>query len=420
MMKQNTIVKTFISRFLILILNFGLVIYTTNMWGSEGKGTISIVIADLTIVGFFCNIFVGSSVTYFASKYKTEQILLYAYLWSVLIGIAVPLIFSIIRPVEYLSYLIGLSVLSSLLAANINLFVGQQNIRMFNLYTILQQVVHIVFIIIIVYLINITSVVSYFIAQLSCFAVLFITSSFQILRYCEIGRISFSKKIRNKLFDYGWKTQLSAFLQFLNNRLSFYFLEFFNGITSVGVFSIGIAFSEAIWTVSKSLSVVLYSDVVNTSNHNIAIEKTKISLKISFLVTLLFIIIILLLPAQFYVMIFGKDFSETKRITLFLSPGILAIAVSNIIGYYFAGVNKLRILNIKSVIGLIFTIISSFFIIPRWGITGACIITSVSYCISSGLLFWKFYELTEFHIRDFMISKSEINLLLNKVLRKNN
>lgn len=420
MMKQNTIVKTFISRFLILILNFGLVIYTTNMWGSEGKGTISIVIADLTIVGFFCNIFVGSSVTYFASKYKTEQILLYAYLWSVLIGIAVPLIFSIIRPVEYLSYLIGLSVLSSLLAANINLFVGQQNIRMFNLYTILQQVVHIVFIIIIVYLINITSVVSYFIAQLSCFAVLFITSSFQILRYCEIGRISFSKKIRNKLFDYGWKTQLSAFLQFLNNRLSFYFLEFFKGITSVGVFSIGIAFSEAIWTVSKSLSVVLYSDVVNTSNHNIAIEKTKISLKISFLVTLLFIIIILLLPAQFYVMIFGKDFSETKRITLFLSPGILAIAVSNIIGYYFAGVNKLRILNIKSVIGLIFTIVSSFFIIPRWGITGACIITSVSYCISSGLLFWKFYELTEFHIRDFMISKSEINLLLNKVLRKNN
>ncbi|MFP7656331.1 MATE family efflux transporter [Chryseobacterium proteolyticum] len=412
--------KTFISRFLILILNFGLVIYTTNMWGSEGKGTISIVIADLTIVGFFCNIFVGSSVTYFASKYKTEQILLYAYLWSVLIGIAVPLIFSIIRPVEYLYYLIGLSVLSSLLAANINLFVGQQNIRMFNLYTILQQVVHIVFIIIIVYLINITSVVSYFIAQLSCFAVLFVTSSFQILGYCKIGRISFSKKIRNKLFDYGWKTQLSAFLQFLNNRLSFYFLEFFKGITSVGVFSIGIAFSEAIWTVSKSLSVVLYSDVVNTSNHNIAIEKTKISLKISFLVTLLFIIIILLLPAQFYVMIFGKDFSETKRITLFLSPGILAIAVSNIIGYYFAGVNKLRILNIKSVIGLIFTIVSSFFIIPRWGITGACIITSVSYCISSGLLFWKFYELTEFHIRDFMISKSEINLLLNKVLRKNN
>lgn len=419
-MKQNTIVKTFISRFLILILNFGLVIYTTNMWGSEGKGTISIVIADLTIVGFFCNIFVGSSVTYFASKYKTEQILLYAYLWSIMLGISIPIIFSFIRTVEYPYYLIGLSVLSSLLAANVNLFVGQQNIRMFNLYTILQQLVHILFILIIVYIVKITSVTSYFIAQISCFGLLFVTSSFQILRYCKFSDISFSRQIRNRLFDYGWKTQLSAFLQFLNNRLSFYFLEFFKGITSVGIFSIGIAFSEAIWTVSKSLSVVLYADVVNNADDNNAIEKTKISLKISFLITLLFIIAILLLPAQFYVMIFGKDFHETKRITLFLSPGILAIAVSNIIGYYFAGINKLRILNIKSLIGLVFTVVSSFFIIPRWGIVGACIVTSVSYCLSSALLFWKFYELTEFRIRDFMISKSEINLLLNKVLRKNN
>lgn len=419
-MKQNTVVKTFISRFLILILNFGLVIYTTNMWGSEGKGVISIVIADLTIIGFFCNIFVGSSVTYFASKYKTEQILLYAYLWSILIGISVPLIFSLTHTLEYPYYLMGLSVLSSLLAANVNLFVGQQNIRMFNLYTILQQIVHILFIVLIVYVINITSVGSYFIAQISCFALLFIVSSFQILEHCKMENISFSKEIRNRLFDYGWKTQLSAFLQFLNNRLSFYFLEFFKGITSVGIFSIGIAFSEAIWTVSKSLSIILYADVVNNSDHNDAIEKTKISLKVSFWVTLFFIVAILLLPAQFYVIIFGKDFHETKMITLFLSPGILAIAVSNIIGYYFAGINKLRILNIKSVLGLVFMVIASVFIIPRWGIIGACMVTSASYCISSALLFWKFYELTPFHVRDFMVSRSEINVLLNKVLRKNN
>lgn len=390
------------------------------MWGSQGKGVISIVIADLTIIGFFCNIFVGSSVTYFASKYKTEQILLYAYLWSILIGISVPLIFSTIHTLEYPYYLIGLSVLSSLLAANVNLFVGQKNIKMFNLYTILQQVIHIFFIVIIVYGIKITSVGAYFIAQISCYVLLFIMSCFQILRHCKLVNISFSKQIRNKLFDYGWKIQVSSFLQFLNYRLSFYFLEFFKGITSVGIFSIGIAFSEAIWTVSRSLSIILYADVVNSNDHNDAIEKTKISLKISFLITLLFIIGILLLPAQFYVMIFGKDFHETKRITLFLSPGILAIAVSNIIGYYFAGINKLRILNIKSVIGLVFTLISSFLVIPRWGITGACIVTSGSYCISSALLFWKFYELTEFHIRDFVLSKSEINLLLNKVLRKNN
>lgn len=417
-MKQNNIVSTFISRFLILILNFGLVIYTTNKWGSEGKGVISIVIADLTIISFFANIFVGSSMSYFASKYKTEEILPFAYLWSVIIGVLFPVIFSFNHNLEYSNYLIALCILSSLLAANINLFVGQKNIQLFNLYTVLQQICHVIFIVIIVHVIKITTVNAYFIAQIICFGLLFLISTFQVFKRCNFTRIAFSKDIGGKLFNYGWKTQLSAFLQFLNYRVSFYFLEYFKGIVNVGVFSVGIAFSEAIWTVSRSLSLVLYADLVNNNNSNEAIEKTKVTVRVSFLITLLFIIIMLLIPAKIYSMIFGKEFTQTKEIIVVLSPGILAIAVSNIIGYYFAGINKLRILNIKAIVGLVFTLISSFLIIPKWGILGACIVTTISYCLSSALLFWRFYQQTEFHIKDFFLSKIEINLILNKILKR--
>lgn len=417
-MKQGTILKTFVSRFLILILNFGLVIYTTNQWGSEGKGVISIMVANLTVISFFANVFVGSSMSYFAKKFSTEEILPFAYLWSVCVGVAVSVILSFNQASEYSSYLMILSVLSALLAANVNLFVGQQNIRMFNLYTVLQQVVHIVFIIFIIYLIRITSVEAYFIAQISCFGLLFLVSALQVLRKCNFKKLSFPKAVGYQLFDYGWKTQVSAFLQFLNYRLSFYFLEYFKGIASVGIFSVGIAFSEAVWTVSRSLSVVLYADVVNNKSSVEAIEKTKVSLKMSFLITVLFLVIMLIIPAQVYAMIFGKDFSRTKEIVLLLSPGILAIAVSNIIGYYFAGINKLRILNVKSLIGLVFTVISSFYVIPRWGIAGACIVTSISYILSSGILFWQFYNMTEFRVRDYFLSKTELSLLLNKVLKK--
>ncbi|MDQ1098002.1 MULTISPECIES: polysaccharide biosynthesis C-terminal domain-containing protein [Chryseobacterium] len=417
-MKHATLLKTFVSRFLILILNFGLVVYSTNVWGSEGKGVISIVIADLTVISFFASIFVGSSITYFAPKYKTEEILLYAYAWSLLIGITMPLLFAFTKNTVHLGYLTGLSVSSSLLAANVNLFVGQKNIRMFNVYTILQQAVHIAFIALLVYGIGFTSVSAYFLAQIVCYSVLFFASLYQIMKGRPLPKFSVSGPVLNSLFNYGWKTQLSAFFQFLNNRLSFYFLEYFRGMMSVGVFSVGVAFSEAIWTVSRSLSVILYADVVNSSNSDTAIQKAKVSMRISFLVTLLFITIILLVPSHWYALIFGKDFSQVKKITLLLAPGIMAIAVSNIIGYYFAGINKLRILNMKSLIGLIFTLVSSFIIIPRWGIAGACIITSVSYCLSSSLLFWRFYQETPFYFSDFILSRAEIRILVNKFLKK--
>lgn len=414
-MKNKRILQTFFSRFLILGLNFGLLIFTTNMWGTEGKGLIALVIADLAIIGFFSNIFTGSSVSYYTSRFHQEQVIARAYLWSLVSGIVFPVILSFIHPIEYLYYLIGLSVSFSLFTTNINLLIGRQEIGRFNLYSVLQQAIHFLLMIVLIYGMGMKSVEVYFAALIFCLISLFIASSFYVLKGFKVKNISKSTDIFNNLFDYGWKSQLSAFLQFLNNRASFYFLEYFKGLASVGIFSVGVAFSEAIWTVSKSLSLILYSDLVKNEGKSAAIEKTKISLRISFLVSLLFISMILLIPGNWYAIILGKDFIETKSIVLLLSPGILAIAVSNIIGHYFAGINKLRILNVKSIFGLLFTVAASVFVIPRWGIYGACIVTTLSYCLSSGLLFWRFYKITDFRFQDYFLSRHEFQLILNKV-----
>src|SRR5690606_36657474 len=105
-------------------------------------------------------------------------------------------------------------------------------------------------------------------------------------------------------------------------------------------------------------------------------------------------------------------------IILLLAPGILAIAVSNIVGHYFAGINSLRILNIKSAIGLIFTLVTSWLVIPKWGLLGACVVTTLSYLLSSMVLFYRFYEITEFRMSDFILSKSELTVLITKIRGK--
>ncbi|MCD9618944.1 lipopolysaccharide biosynthesis protein [Chryseobacterium gleum] len=416
---QLTIIKTFVSRFLILILSFGLVIYSTNMWGSEGKGTISIVIANAAAVSFFSNIFSGSSASYFASRFKIEKVLLYAYLWSVLTGLLIPFLFSLASiQGEYLFYLIGISVFSSLLSTNISLFIGTQDIKKFNVYTVLQQLVHIVFIVILVYAFGKKDVSVYFLAQIGCLALLFLTSFFQIIKKCKISEISFCKEVGRNMFEYGWKTQLSAFVQFLNYRLSFYFLEHFEGIASVGIFSIGVTFSEAIWTITRSIAVILYSDVVNSKSREESIGKTKESLKLTFFLMIGFVLGIMIIPSQVYEFIFGKEFRDTKEIMLLLSPGIFAIAVSDMVGHYFSGMRDLKILNVKSIAGLAVTVVLSFIMIPRWGILGACIATTSSYFVSSLLLFMKFYSSTPFILKEYMISKEEVQLLKQKFLKK--
>ncbi|MBD8083285.1 MATE family efflux transporter [Chryseobacterium caseinilyticum] len=414
-----TILKTFVSRFLILILSFGLVIFSTQFWGSEGKGTISIVIANAAIVGFFSSIFAGSSTSYFASKFKTEQILVYSYLWSILTGIAVPLLFLFSKiQSAYLFHLIGISIFSALLSVNVNLFIGMRNIKMFNIYTVLQQLLHVVFLFGFIFILNLKEVSTYFTAQTFCLAFLFLISFFQIIKKCKSSNFKFSSEVFRNMFDYGWKNQFSALIQFLNYRLSFYFLEHYEGISTVGIFSVGITFAEAIWTITRSIAVVLYSEVINSKSRDESILKTKHSLKLSFSLMMIFILGIIVIPASVYELIFGSAFRRTKEIMLILSLGIFAIAVSDMVGYYFSGIKELKILNIKSIIGLAVTIFLSVILIPEYGIYGAGIATVASYCVSASILFYHFYRSTTFDVKDFLISKSDWNDIKSKFLKK--
>lgn len=414
-----TILKTFVSRFLILILSFGLVIFSTQFWGSEGKGTISIVIANAAIVSFFSSIFSGSSTSYFASKFTTEQILLYSYFWSIITGISVPLLFSFSEiQSAYLFHLIGISIFSALLSVNVNLFIGMRNIKMFNIYTVLQQLLHVIFLFGFIFVLNLKEVSTYFTAQILCLIALFVISFFQIIRKCKISEVKLSSEVFKNMFDYGWKNQLSALIQFLNYRLSFYFLEHYEGISAVGIFSVGITFAEAIWTITRSIAVVLYSEVINSQSQAKSIEKTKHSLKLSFSLMLIFLLGIIVIPGSFYETILGSAFRDTKEIMLILSLGIFAIAVSDMVGYYFSGIKELKILNIKSIAGLVVTIFLSIILIPEFGIYGACIATVASYCLSSLILFYHFYRSTTFNFKDFLISKSDFNEIKFKLLKK--
>jgi O-antigen/teichoic acid export membrane protein len=220
----------------------------------------------------------------------------------------------------------------------------------------------------------------------------FFISLIIIRKYLIKKEIGISTDIVKKAFSYGWKNELSYFIQFLNYRLSYFFILYYQDITSVGLFSVAIVVSESIWLMAKSITTVQYSKIVNFNNPNSAIELTKKSAKISLYSTLAMLIVLAIIPSWVFGFVFGKDFNTIKQLLFLLMPGILSIAVSNVYGHYFSALNQMRVLIVKSAIGLLFTIILSVILIPLWGIKGACIVTSVSYLSSSVYLFIAFYK----------------------------
>ena len=390
---KRNIFFTIVGKSLILLLNFGVVIYTTQFWGASGRGSIAIFLANLNLIIIGTNILTSSSVSYFLNKTGASKLYFQAYFWTFLISTTGAFVFHLIGKTNLSLFLFTASLLSGFLSFHSALFIGAQKINYYNLVTALQPLLLLVFMVIFHWTIE-PSFVAYFYGQTISLLLAVILARF--LSRKAIGKMSieWDKSIFKTNFLFGLKVELSNLFQFFNYRLGFYFLGYFAGDFSVGVFSIGVTLSESIWIISKSISMVQYSNLVKGKNTEKAWKETLSVSKYSLYFSLVCVFVVLLLPKQFFVFIFGSEFSEVKSILLLLSPGVLAISVSNVYGHYFSAFGKLKILIAKSIVGVIFTIVLSFLFIPSLQITGACIVSSGAHLASSIVLFWYFFRKT--------------------------
>lgn len=409
-MESKAVFHTFLSRFGILVLGFAVLAYTTQVWGSQGRGAISLLIADLAIVSFFSNIIVGSSISYYTPRVALFKLVPLAYFWCLFIGISVPFVITSIHEQEHRVFLIIISCVFSLCTVHTNIFVGLQHMKAYNIYTFLQYAVLMLFLILFVFVKDTADYTVYFVAQIFTFSSIFLVSLLHLYKQAHSPLFSwnFDKRVFFQLFSFGIKTELSGFMQFINNRLSYYALASLWGIPEVGKFAVGVACAEAILVLSKSFSIHIFSQTIGNSNEKIKLMQTQKAVRISLFLTLCCVCVISVVPNQTYTWVFGNDFFETKYIILLLSPGIIALSASGIIGHYFSGSNQLNILNVKSAIGLCITILLCFFLIPKYGVYGACIAVSLSYIVSSIVLFYWFYKHNSFSWRDFMFRKSDM------------
>ena len=193
-------------------------------------------------------------------------------------------------------------------------------------------------------------------------------------------------------FKFGFQTELSNFLQFFNYRLSFYFLTYFVGSASVGVFSIGVTLAESIWIVSRSISMVQYSRLLKEKDGQEAIKGTNQVAWYSFIVTAIILVVANLMPKELFVWVFGSEFYDVKLVLMVLSPGVLLIAVSNVFGHYFSANGKLKILVVKSFVGVLVTFVLSFVLVERYQIVGASLVNMISNVVTSIILFVAYWN----------------------------
>ena len=417
------IIGTTGSRLICSILGFAALIIAANEIGQEGVGVIyGQIVLGITIVVMLSNFVGGGALIYLIPRHDTFKIFILSYFWaffSAIIGTFILYVFKLI-PESYEEHVFFLSLIQSFLAANYNILLGKEKIKIFNIINIIQSSALFLSLICFIYLFENIHIDAFVYSLFFGFGFAFLISLIWVSKEISITNLKGLNLVIKEVYKFGFFVQFAGIIQLLNYRLSYYLIEFFicrpAGSTALlGLYTTSNQLSEGTWLVGKSVATVQYSKISNTDDNDYSIRLTLSFLKFTFTITVLILSIILLLPEAFYTSVFGAEFINIKPVLYSLAVGILAVSITMIFTHYFSGTGQHYINTIGSAIGFVFTLVLGLILIPKYNIIGAGITASAAYSASSVFAFVMFVIKTKTRFKNFLISKKDFGFIRSEV-----
>ncbi len=423
----SKILQTFVFRFSSAIFSFVIVLITAHLLGTEGRGELSLLLVSITFILMLNNFIGGPSLVYLVPRYPSIQLLKISYAWGFIVCILGTIMlktFSLI-PDWLLFPVFLLSVLQSIVTIHHFFLLGKKEIKVVNIIAFTQPFMQIL-LILLIYWHQMLNVIQVIYAMYFSYTITVLFSIYTMRNYFFVDvafvdvalEVKKEKSLWKDMISYGFMNQVANIAQLISYRANYYFLSAIVGIEALGIFSTGTSVAESVWLIGTSISLVQYSDIANTNDKMYAKVTTLSLLKLSCLATIIALIVVNILPSEFYVFIFGNQFSEIKVVLLWLSPGILAISMGIVISHFFSGTGRYYINAVSSGIGMLFSIISAYYFINHYQIMGASMVTSISYVISTILLFYFFIKKEKVALKEFIPKISDVRMLIEQFRTK--
>ena len=394
---NGKLLLTFFSRTVVALLNFIIVLLTARYMGVTARGQIAIIMLGITFSQVLHQV-IGGAIIYFAKKTRLQNLIIPSYLWALAASFIVTALLVFIKQItiEYAFHVFVLSIIQSLIATHLTLLLSFEKIKTQNLVMFLQSFLIAGFLAVNTLLIKNNLIIDYlhtlYLSYFFCF-----TLSGYYLYKCNASHSNeyqLNVLLIKSILRYGVVIQSTNIVQLLNYRLSYLLLNTYSGSAALGVFSTAVSLGESAWLFSKSLTNIQFPKIIHATDGPFKIALTVNYAKASLVGTAILLLPLMLLPGSIYTSLFGKDFESLKTTIYLLSPGLIAIGFTTLFTHYFSGVQKNNINLFASSIGLLVTIITGYFLIPRFALTGACIATSLSYLVSGIFLVIIFIQFT--------------------------
>jgi O-antigen/teichoic acid export membrane protein len=424
----KNIVGTLGTRIICTVLTLIIVIINSNSFGSEGVGVIGLFVLNITILQIITSFVGGPSLIYLLPRCDKFQLIFLSYLFGILTnGLGTFILYlSGFVSAEYVWHLYLCAFFLALFSVNSLYLLSQENIRLYNIFILLQVTIHLLILLILLFVCNRIHVSAYMYSYGVSYILSFGGSVYYVVK--DIRYRGFDKLFHlfGQMFKYGFLIQIANLSQLLNYRMSYYVIKFIAGVKPLGLFDLGTKLSEAIWIFPRSISTVQYTRISNCGDDKVYAKKITLSfLKLTFVFAVIAVILLFCIPAQWLGLIFGNEFIASKKIIYALGGGIIVLSCNIILSHYFSGFGNYKINTIASAIGLAITgglsLVLIFFFdrlscLDRIFTMG--LITSLSYLSSFVYTMIGFVRDADLKLKELQIKQQDISLVKTELKKR--
>ena len=409
---------TFATRIILFIVGLTSSVLVARLLGPEGKGIVSLVILTGSILFTVVNLGVGTGTGYFLGRKKVPIDEL-AGNWlslSIIIGaivLAISQLFALSIVSRFLPSVplwavraVLFTVPFTIISFNLQmLFKARGDFYRFNLIDLVQPVIFLVLLLLVVSFAREGmlkgTVYSYvFSAVMPGIAAIILVSGAVNLRFRWNGDIV------KPAMRYGIQGYIASFLGFLNYRIDMFLVNFFMEPRFVGYYSISVMVAEKLWYLPNVLSAVLYPRVAHSDEENANIDTSRVS-RLTFFLIGVSCILILIVGRVVIRFLYSDRFLPAVKPLFFLLPGIFAMSIAKVVASNLLARGFPRVNMVAGFTALVSNIVFNMYLIPRMGISGAAIASTISYSLFAAVVVVSFLRITGVNALSLLVPRAD-------------
>jgi O-antigen/teichoic acid export membrane protein len=408
-------------------------ILMTRILGDEGRGIYALLNADIALFGLLMGLGIEMGLKYFISKQEISASKIVGL--AIIIGATNSVLFGLLLlanfffqpstelfipqgvdgPIIHLFLFMGFlsSLVSNIISAT---FQGLKKFAIVNQMAVLNAVVNIIaFGTYFYYYLqspdenHLYSVLMLFIA-LAAFNTFVWIARF-LLESTVKPDFKIGKKLAKQVIGYSLLGYASNVLNLLNYRLDLWILHHYSTSTQVGVYSVAVGLAQFFWMIPAPISNVL-QPYLNSPDEKKKLQKFRLFSRINSTLVLGGAIILGLVAPWVVPFVYGAEFTDSVLALQLLLPGIVFSCFSKIFSVMILNSGKVYLNLLATAVGLVITIVLDFLLIPKYGLYGASIATTVTYFSVFVTVYWAFLRKLRYPFANyFLFLPKDIKLL---------